>query len=146
MKLYKALKLKKKLVGEIAKFKEQIEKNNSYLVGSINSEKYDTHSNYELLQLKINELINLKLAINTANQKIQLKIYELSELKALISFWNDVSCIEGSVSSDYSTSIKEYKVHYDDTKRNHLIEQYQDKVDKIQEEIDTYNYTTDISI
>ncbi|MDA3781460.1 MAG: hypothetical protein PF487_14720 [Bacteroidales bacterium] len=38
MKLYKALKLRKNLIGEITGLKQQIEEKNSYLEGSKNGE------------------------------------------------------------------------------------------------------------
>ena len=44
MKLYKALKLRKKLIGEIAQLKSKIQQKNSYMVGSLNPEKYNVEA------------------------------------------------------------------------------------------------------
>jgi hypothetical protein len=144
MKLYKALKLRKNLVGEITKLKQQIKEKNSYLVGSLNGEKFDVNKLYEELQEKIDQLVGLKFVINEANREIQSKIYVLSEYKALIAFWNEVSVVEGSQTIGYSDNVREYKVQIDEKRRNEIVKEYQKKVDALQEEIDTYNYTTDI--
>ena len=144
MKLYKALKLRKGLVGEITKLKQQIKEKNSYLIGSLNGEKFDVNKLYSELQEKINNLVGLKFAINEANSEIQSKIYVLSENKALIAFWNEVSVVEGMESKGYSDTLREYKVQVDESLRNEMVKALQTKVDALQEEIDKYNYTTDI--
>ena len=144
MKLYKALKARKKLVGEIVKLKDQIKTKNSYLAGSSSADKFEVDKVYAELQAKVNELIGLKFIINEANHPIQEQIYRLSEAKAMIVFWNEVSVVEGLQSVGYSDTIKDYKVHYDEAKRNEIVAGFQKKVDAIQDEIDNFNYTTDI--
>lgn len=144
MKLYKALKLKKSLVGEIAKLKQQIQEKNSYLEGSLNSEKFDVQKLYDELLKKIDELIGLKYAISVANGEIQAKIFVLSEYKALITFWNEVSVVEGTQTMGYDSALRNYKVQFDEIRRNTLIKEFQNRVDALQEEIDLYNFTTEI--
>ncbi|MFA5366608.1 MAG: hypothetical protein WC333_01885 [Dehalococcoidia bacterium] len=145
MKLYKALKLKKSLVGEIAKLKQQIAGKNSYMVGSKNAESTDVLGLFEDLQAKIDKLVGLKFTINEANKEIQSKIYVIGEYKALIAFLNGLDVTEGSKAFGYSdTVVREYKVHMDETKRDDLVHDFQKRIDAIQEEIDVYNYTTDI--
>jgi len=56
MKLYKALKLRKNLIGEITKLKQQIKEKNSYLEGSKNGEKFSVEEAYKTLLEKIQEL------------------------------------------------------------------------------------------
>lgn len=144
MKLYKALKLRKSLVGEITKLKQQIKDKNSYLEGSLNAEKFNVGDLYDTLLKKIDELTGLKFVINEANREIQSKIYVLAEYKALIAFWNEVSVVEGTQASTYGDTIRNYKVQFDENERNQLVNDFQKRVDALQEEIDTYNYTTDI--
>jgi hypothetical protein len=145
MKLHKALKLRKKLVGDIARLKVEIQTKNSFTEGSLNAEKYNVNTLYLLLQEKINQLIGLKYAINEANREIQANIYTISEYKALIAFWNEVPVKEGTQIVGYSdgTTIN-YLVQIDEAKRNEMVAEFQIKVDALQEEIDTFNYTTDI--
>lgn len=146
MKLYKALKLRKKLVGEITQLKSKIQEKNSYLVGSLNPEKYNVPKLYEELLDKIDQLTGLKFAINEANRDIQSRIYVLSEYKALIAFWNGVSTTEGLQDSGRfgSDTLREYRCQVDEETRSKYIADFQKRIDAIQEEIDTYNYTTDI--
>jgi hypothetical protein len=95
MKLQKALKEKKRLVGEIAKLKNQIQQKNSYVEGvAVN---YNLVDLYETLEQKITELIELKMLIYFANATIQSKILRLAEVKGLINFWNSVPTIEGLI-------------------------------------------------
>ena len=144
MKLKKALKQIKKLVGEIVKLKEQIKSKNSYISGSSSADKFDINKTYAELQAKIDELVGLKFIINEANHPIQEQIYRLSELKALLTFWNEVSVVEGLQSIGYSDTVKDYKTHIDEQKRNDMVAEFQKKIDVVQEEIDNYNYITDI--
>ena len=68
-----------------------------------------------------------------------------AEYKALIAFWKDVSVIEGTQVHGFSESVvRNYVVQFDETKRNEIIKDFQKRVDALQEEIDMYNYTTDI--
>lgn len=144
MKLYKALKLRKTLLGEINKLKQEIKEHNSYLVGSKNSERFDVHEAYADLYKKINNLVALKYVINEANREIQSKIYLLSEYKALIAFLNEMSVKEGSQAIGYSEQIREYAVHMNDADVRELVAEYQKKVDALQDEIDVFNHTTEI--
>lgn len=145
MKLYKALKLRKSLVGEINKLKEQIKDKNSYLVGSKNGEKFSVEESYKSLLEKIDTLTNLKFVINEGNRNIQVIIYALGEYKALLTFWKEVSVDEGTKSLNvYTDKIVDYAVQFDEAKRDAIIVEIQKRVDVLQEEVDNYNYTTDI--
>jgi len=144
MKLYKALKNRKNLIGEITKLKQQIKEKNSYLEGSKNGENFDAEKAYELLLKKIQDLTSLKFIINEANREIQAKIYLLGEYKALISFWNEVNIVEGSQVAGYSDKVLTYNVNFTESTKEEKIKEYQIKVDAIQEELDEYNFTTEI--
>ena len=144
MKLYKALKVRKNLIGEITKLKHQIKEKNSYLEGSKNGENFDAEKAYELLLSKIQELTSLKFIINEANREIQAKIYLLGEYKALISFWNEVSVVDGTQVAGYSDKVLTYSVNFTESTKEERINEYQKKVDAIQEELDEYNFSTDI--
>lgn len=142
MKLSKALKLRKNLIGEITKLKHEIKNKNSYLEGSKNGEKFNVEDNYEILLSKIDELTGLKFVINEANREIQPQIYVLSEYKALIAFWNEVSVLEGNQITGYSDKIQNYHVQIDEMYRNLIVSNFQKRVDAIQEELDVFNFTT----
>lgn len=145
MRLYKLLKLKKSLVGEINKLKEQIKEKNSYLVGSQNGAKFSVEEQYKVLLEKIDKLTALKFVINEANKEIQSQLYVLGEYKALISFWKEVSVDEGTKAMNtYSDKTSEYTVQFDEAKRDSIVNDFQKRVDAIQEAIDEYNFTTDV--
>jgi hypothetical protein len=145
MKLHKGLKLRKKLVGEIAKLKEQIKAKNSYSEGSVDPQKYNVNEIYAELLKKTDELISLKYVINEANREIQDKIFRLSEFKSLLTFWNEVPVVEGAQIQGYSeTRTVEYHAQIDELRRNEMVAEFQGVIDAIQDEIDTYNYTTEI--
>lgn len=144
MKLYKALKLRKNLIGEVTKLKQQIKEKNSYLEGSKNGEKFSVENAYKTLLEKIQELTSLKFVINEANREIQAQIYLLGEYKALISFLNEMPVTEGAQMSGYADKVSNYVVQFDEAKRNQLVESFQRVVDAIQEEIDEYNFNTEI--
>lgn len=148
MRLQKALKLKKKLTGDIAKLKVQIMQKNSYMEGSLNAEKYNVPKLYEELLEKINQLVGLKFAINQANLEIQSKIYLLAEYKGLVEFWKSVNVTEGEhpVSGRFGdTSVfKNYVAQISEEDRDKFVKTYEEKIEAIQDEIDTYNFTTDI--
>lgn len=144
MKLYKALKLRKNLIGEITKLKQQIKDKNSYLEGSKNGENFIVEDKYNILLEKIQELTGLKFVINEANRDIQSKIYLLGEYKALIAFWNEVSVVEGTQVIGYSDKIQNYVVQTNEANRDMIVYDFQIKVDAIQEELDEYNFNTEI--
>ena len=147
MKLYKALKLKKKVIGEVAKLNSQISSRNSYLVGSLNSEKYNIRGLENELTEKVKYLVSLKCAINNANRGIQDKIYWLSEYKSIIQLWNGLDVTEGMQLSGYPDRVaKEYKVQIDEKERDEKIKNIQNTIDLLQEEVDVYNHTTELSI
>jgi len=144
MKLSKALKERKNLIGEITKLKHQIREKNSYLEGSKNGLNFNAEKAYEELLLKVAELCGLKVVINEANREIQARIYLLAEYKALIAFWNEVSVVEGTQVAGYSDKVLSYDVNFNESTKEEKIKEYQRKVDAIQEELDEYNFTTTI--
>jgi hypothetical protein len=144
MKLQKALKLRKKLIGEITKLKELIAQKNSYMEGSINDMISDVKNMYDTLTKKIDELLALKYVINEANREIQSLIYTISEYKALVVFLSNMNVNEGIKQVGYGDSIHKYLVHINEKERDNLIAVYQKRIDAIQDNIDEYNYTTEI--
>ena len=147
MKLQKALKLKNTLAGEISSLQNLIRTKNSYIEGSsVDLTAFDTRVLFGQLLSKIEDLVNLKLMINDANEEIQAKIYTISEYKSLITFWNQMPTTSGAItSSSYAgTSVTNYIAQYSEVEKMEMIKKYQGLVDLLQEEIDQHNYTTEI--
>lgn len=145
MKLAKALKEKKKLTSEISHLKNLIQSKNSFIKGSNTPDKFDVERLFSELQEKIQELVNLKIVINQANKEIQSLIYQLSEYKAIISFLEGLDVKEGIREDRFTNNVLEYDVQFDELKKNELIKEYQDKADSIQDQIDNYNHTVEVS-
>lgn len=145
MKLSRALKEKKRLGAEIAQFKNIIAVKNSFIEGAKVNDKFNVPEIYNELMEKVQELVNLKIAINEGNKEIQASIYMLGEYKSMIAFINIINVIEGPQPAQYGqTEGITYEVQIDEIDRNELKKGFQDKADRLQDEIDTYNYTTDI--
>ncbi len=145
MKLSQALKAKKRLAAEIQHLKNRIQSKNSYIKESKVAEKFNVNDMYSELQAKVQELVNLKIAINEANREIQSSIYLMGEYKAMISFWNGVNTNEGMQERGYQDTLTEYVCQIDELKKIDIITLYQQKADSLQDLIDTYNYTTEVA-
>lgn len=143
MKLQKALKEKKRLAAEIAELKTTINSKNSFTDDSV-KDKFNVNALYEELMSKVESLINLKLMINEANKEIQGSIYKLSEYKSLIHFLSGLDVVEGTKREGFTDNLIVYHTQIDEIERNRMKKELQIKADLIQDEIDTYNYTTDI--
>lgn len=145
MKLYKALKLKNKLVGEINKLQQNIQHKNSFVVDSL--QNYNVLEMIQTLESKKTKLINLKLAINEANQDIQKEIYLLSEIKSTINFYQSLNTSKGKQYSDYSReTVLEYTCWVDELEKDNKIKELEDTLESIQELIDSHNYTKEIEV
>ncbi len=147
MKLQKALKVKKSLVGEIATLQRLIQQKNSFIDGTVNIDFFNVPKLYEQLEDKISQLVSLKMIINTANEQIQSKIYMISEYKSLISFWNGLSTVSGvQYQNGYAAANIEriYVAQFDELYKIEKIKDLQEKIDKLQEDIDSYNHNIDI--
>ena len=145
MKLSRALKEKKRLAADIAHLKQQINSKNSYVEGSNTPRKFNTHELYANLQSKVQELVNLKIVINEANREIQSSIYLLSEYKAMIDFLRSLPVDEGPIESYRTENIVIYQTQFDELDKEEMIKEFQDKADRLQDQIDTYNYTTEVA-
>lgn len=145
MKLSQALKTKKRLAAEIQHLKNRIQSKNSYIKESKVAEKFNVEEMYSELQAKVQELVNLKIAINEANREIQSTIYLLGEYKSMIAFWNSVNTNEGYQERGYQDTLTEYACQIDEIKKIANVALYQQKADSLQDQIDTYNYTTEVA-
>ena len=141
MKIQKALKYKKRLGADIAKVQALIQRKNSTTTESVN--KYDVQALVQEYEETLDKLLRLKDAINRANLPIQKSIYTLAELKGKMGFLDNINTREGTVSS-YGDKFTVYTAVYDELAVSVMLKETQDKIDTLQEEIDTFNYTTEV--
>ena len=143
MKLYKALKLKNKITGEISKIKQKIQSHNSYPDGS--KHYFQINDLLAELKKKIMDLGNLKMQIYRANLPIQNLIFELSEQKSMITFLSGLDVKEGEQAIGYSSEkTRNYTATITEKERDEMIVAHQKEIDEIQESLDTFNHTTEI--
>jgi hypothetical protein len=140
--LAKALKNKKTLAKNISDLSRKIGRYNSTQEGSENP--YNTKNLLTDLENTTQKLVNLKIAINTANLAIQGKIYKMAELKSLISNLRNISTASGTVSNDYSEKTIAYKSQITTLELEDYIAKREGEIEALQEEIDNFNYTVKI--
>jgi hypothetical protein len=142
MKLSSALKQKNRLKKEISDLRKKIEKNNSVVKGNIVS--YNVVELLGELNQKTEELVSLKTSITEANYPVQQKIYRMAELKGLIQFYKSVPVTDGKKQPEYHEAVVEYSAQLKDKSFDDLIKKAETEIEVIQEELDTFNYATEL--
>lgn len=141
--LAKALKLKNRLAGRLAKVDSDLENYNSVLAGS---DQPDIRAIYEGRRALVAQLIELKVAINAANQPIQRTIFRLGELKSEIALLGKLSTKHGTVVEGYAGVQTQYVAHFRKADVDRRVRELEVEVDRLQEELDAFNYRTTISL
>ena len=151
MNLAKALKTKKRLTQLISTLQMDIQIHNSSPSGK--DRKIDVSKLMEDLQRAVKRLIRLKLIIFTASEPMRENILELAELKSRISFLKDIDTHEGlGKENDYTRgrgyvdSEVDYSVEFDIVWVRAEIFSSEEKIDKLQDELDVFNHKTEIEI
>jgi hypothetical protein len=144
--LAKALKLKNKKVATINKLKQRIMENNSY--NSKNIPSYNSSRTLEEYNKEVEELVKLKIAINTANVKITGSILQLGEIKTKIIMLRSLNTTEGEQThgfgSNRTTDILTATIT--EIQADKMVEELESQLETIQDSIDYFNATTEIEI
>jgi hypothetical protein len=146
MTIRQALKYKNKLV---TKMNEEYSKASTYnSIEDGNDRPYDVKAaltNYLSLS---NELIELKTKIHKANSVVYDKIFRLSELKSQISKLNHLNCTKGSINSRFGRIAGDEPTKVTAiigvVERDEMVKTIETEIEKIQEELDAHNATTNI--
>jgi predicted transcriptional regulator len=150
IKLYSALKLKTRLIGDLNRVNALIQRDNSRVVTPKESEKFEQ---VIALQKERDELKRKILIVKTAIAKANIGIYsflaELEESKNDLQFFNSLKITSG----DYITSYNEGKPIYTEYAANITQEivdknaiEIQNKINSLQDKVDEYNGSTFIEI
>ena len=139
MNLKKALKEKNNLKGKI---NETFDRIRSYNITEVETERpYDPKQ----LLLDVNEyivqIVDLKTKIQLANNEVYEKIFRLSELKNFAAKMKYLPCRPDRYDS---SSVKYNKPVIPTNERDALVEEIQKQIEQIQEELDEYNYKTQL--
>lgn len=149
MKLYQAIKEKKRLIREIAELNIRIQQNNSILKG--NERDYDVEETFEkYLQLK-DKLVDLKNKIRSATAPVYPKLHEMEETKDIIQMLKNLDCSSGISTRrrsymDTDEELITYESQFDKKEVDDMISSYVSKVSRLQDEIDEFNYTTEVDV
>ena len=144
MKVYQALKLKRNLISSISQLSELIQNSNS--AQSETEFECDVRELLEQRKKKVVELTELKIRLNRTASAIQYKIYELSELKLELQMLRGINTKQGMIPvSDYSDAMVERKVQLNKAEVLRLTERVIGDIDRIQGEIDEFNYITELA-
>jgi hypothetical protein len=144
MKLSKALKLKNKKVNEYNNLVSKMVNHNSYDVDT--KQTYNSTELYLEVIDKREDLIKFKTAIHLTSEPIREKIFRIGEYKNLLINLNRLSTTEGVVKSrGYGESDKStYACSINELQKVEMMEWYQNEIENIQDEIDTFNATTEL--
>ena len=146
MTIKQALKHKNKLAQKINEAFQKVYSYNSYEVGE--TRPYDVKEQLTEYFKLSNELISLKDKIHQANRPVYHLIFELSELKSQVSKIRGLDCSEGKVQDRYSRMSGEAPIVKMSVitilEKDKLIATLEERIEEIQEELDTHNATTTI--
>ena len=142
--LAKALKLKNILVRELNSLNSRLLTNNSYLKN--NAPKYNVIDVGSEIAAKRQELVNLKVAIQVANVGIVEKLILLGELKNYAANLNSLQTQEGEVTSYHQNQNNFFECVINQVSKDEMVKVVQTQIDNLQDDIDTFNATTKITI
>jgi len=142
MNIKQALKLKNKLVANIKECYVVIHSQNSIEKG--NPRRYSVKDKMDEVMKYTNELVEIKRQIHTANQPVFEKIFLMAELKGMVKQLKAMSVEEGKQSERYSLGTSEKEVEVTVVERDQKIKDLEATIEKLQDELDTYNVTTEI--
>jgi len=148
VKLYKLIKIKKGLLGEISTVKKKIQDYNTVILPG--SHPYDINELMDKYDTLIKQIVNVKKVLFENTMPIYPKIFEISELKSKILFLNKLSTKNGKISEKraytHTIDINEYKSIIGQNEKDQMIMDLNKKITKLQDEIDEYNYSTIVEI
>jgi len=146
MTIKQALKYKNKLTQKVNEAFQRAYSYNSYEFGE--TRPYDVKESLTEYFKLSDELILLKDKIHQANRPVYYKIFELSELKSQASKIKTLDCQEGKVQDRYSRMSGEAPIVktaiINIVERDNMVVSIEERIEKIQEELDTHNATTTI--
>ena len=144
MTIKQALKQKNKLVKNIAENTKLLQQYNSVEVG--NQRPYSTVVLYKQIQKETQELATLKAKIHIANTPVMEDIFWMSEMKSMIAALKKMDCTEGKSNRDRYRMESEMILTSEISlvSRNQEVKMLEEKIEEIQDKLDTFNATTEI--
>jgi hypothetical protein len=141
--LARALKLKNRLAGRLARLDSDFENYNSLPAGT---DRPDLKALYADRNSLVARLIELKVALNLANQPMQRTIFELGEAKSLVALLTKTSTKHGKVVEGYHGTEIDYTAQFRKGDIDREVRRLEVVIDRLQEQLDAFNHRTAIGI
>jgi len=142
MNLAKALKVKNKKLAEYNKTLQKVMAYNSYDVTS--KKDYNAKILLDLAETQLQEYVLFKTAIHTASQPVRDKIFLIGELKSLLNRIQNLSTTEGVYKDRYAPEGSTFACDINQLEKDAKIEALEAGIEKLQDELDYFNATTEI--
>ena len=142
MNVKQALKAKNKLVGEIKECYRILQTQNSIEEG--NPRRYSVKKKLEDIAELTDELVQLKTRLHRANSSVYDKIFQMAEIKGIIKELKKMDVSEGKQTERYGSVVSVKEVEMNVIERDAIIKQYEEHVEKLQNELDIHNSNTNI--
>lgn len=142
MNVKQALKAKNKLVAEIKECYRILQTQNSIEEG--NPRRYSVKKKLEDIAQLTDELVQLKARLHRANVPVYDKIFQMAEIKGIIKELKKMDVSEGKQTERYGSVVSVKEVEMNVIERDAIIKQYEEHVEKLQNELDIHNSNTNI--
>jgi hypothetical protein len=143
--LAKALKVKNRLTGRLAKVQADIQAFNSIPEGQAGQVNVPV-----LMQTRedlVGALVTLKTAINDANREGQRDIYDLAEKKATVQFLAGINTRHGLQPAVYpNTTQVSYLAALKKADVDALVARLEKEIDQLQDKLDQFNHERKIEV
>jgi hypothetical protein len=143
--LAKALKVKNRLAGRLAKAQADIQAFNSVPEGQV--DQVNVPALMQAREELVGALVALKTAINEANREAQRDIYDLAEKKATAQFLAGVSTRHGPQPAVYpSTTEVSYVAALKKADVDALVAGLEKEIDRLQDRLDQFNHARKVEV
>jgi hypothetical protein len=143
--LAKALKVKNRLAGRLAKVQADIQAFNSVPEGQ--AEQVHVPALMAVRDELVEALVGLKTAINDANREVQRDIYALAEGKATAQFLGGLNTRHGLQPAVYpNTTEVRYVAALKKADVDALVARLEKEIDRLQDKLDQFNHVRTVEV
>jgi hypothetical protein len=143
--LAKALKVKNRLAGRLAKVQADIQAYNSVPEGQ--ADQVNVPALMKTREELVGALVGLKAAINDANREAQRDIYDLAEKKATAQFLAGLNTRHGPQPAVYpNTTEVSYVAALKKAAVDALVARLEKEIDRLQDRLDQFNHDRRIEV
>jgi hypothetical protein len=143
--LAKALKVKNRLAGRLAKVQADLQAYNSVPEGQV--DQVNVPALMQTREELVGALVGLKTAINEANREVQRDIYDLAEKRATAQFLAGVNTRHGPQPAVYpNTTEVSYVAALKKAEVDGLVAGLEKEIDQLQDRLDQFNHAHRIEV